>query len=111
MGSASPTDLRAINGLQCDVAVVGAGILGLAVARELQLRRPAARVVVLERERLVAVHQTGRNSGVIHAGLITVPVRSKPSFAAAALMPSTTTATGTAYRAPMRQARHCSHPG
>src|SRR5690242_529201 len=58
-----------MNGSQCDVAVVGAGILGLAVARELQLRLPAARIVVMEQERLVAAHQTGHNSGVIHAGL------------------------------------------
>lgn len=54
---------------RCDVAVVGAGILGLAVARELQLRRPDRAVVVLERENSVAQHQSTHNSGVIHAGL------------------------------------------
>lgn len=54
---------------QCDIAVVGAGILGLAVARELQIRLPAARLGVFEREHSVAMHQTGHNSGVIHAGL------------------------------------------
>jgi L-2-hydroxyglutarate oxidase LhgO len=54
---------------ECDLAVIGAGILGLAVARELQLRSPEARVVVVERERFVATHQTSHNSGVIHAGL------------------------------------------
>ena len=52
-----------------DVAVVGAGIVGLATARELLLRRPDSRVVVLEKEAGPAVHQTGHNSGVIHAGL------------------------------------------
>ena len=52
-----------------DVAVVGAGIVGLATARELLLRRPDSRVVVLEKEDGPAVHQTGHNSGVIHAGL------------------------------------------
>ncbi len=52
-----------------DVAVVGAGILGLAVARELRSRHPGATIAVLEREDRIAAHQTGRNSGVIHAGI------------------------------------------
>lgn len=50
------------------VAVVGAGIVGLAVARELT-RRLGVPVTVLEKEDRVAAHQTGRNSGVVHAGL------------------------------------------
>lgn len=57
----------------CDLAIVGAGIVGLATARELQLRRPDARVVVLEREDRVAAHQTGSNSGVAHAGIYYKP--------------------------------------
>jgi (S)-2-hydroxyglutarate dehydrogenase len=56
-----------------DVAVVGGGILGLATARELLRRRPDSQVVVLEREAEVAQHQTGRNSGVIHAGIYYAP--------------------------------------
>jgi len=56
-----------------DVAVVGAGIVGLAVARELALRDPQRRVVVLEREEHVGAHQTGRNSGVVHAGIYYAP--------------------------------------
>ncbi len=56
-----------------DVAVVGAGIVGLAVARELALRDPRRRVVVLEREDRVAAHQTSRNSGVAHAGIYYAP--------------------------------------
>jgi (S)-2-hydroxyglutarate dehydrogenase len=56
-----------------DVAVVGAGILGLATARELLRRSPDARVVVLEREDRIAAHQTGHNSGVIHAGIYYTP--------------------------------------
>jgi len=47
--------------------------LGLAVARELLVRRPGASCVVLEREPEVALHQTGRNSGVIHAGIYYEP--------------------------------------
>ncbi|HEX8857387.1 MAG TPA: L-2-hydroxyglutarate oxidase [Thermoleophilaceae bacterium] len=56
-----------------DVAVVGAGIVGLAVARELLERMPGMRVGVLEREDEVAQGQTGRNSGVIHAGIYYAP--------------------------------------
>jgi L-2-hydroxyglutarate oxidase len=54
---------------ECDVAVVGAGILGLAAARELARRHDEIRVAVLEREPAIAAHQTGRTSGVIHAGI------------------------------------------
>jgi L-2-hydroxyglutarate oxidase LhgO len=58
---------------QCDVVVVGAGIVGLAVARELALRHDGIDVVVLEREPRIAAHQTGRASGVIHAGIYYEP--------------------------------------
>ncbi|HWI43697.1 MAG TPA: L-2-hydroxyglutarate oxidase [Nocardioides sp.] len=51
------------------IGVVGAGIVGLAVAREVGRRRPGTRVVVLEAEDRVAAHQTGHNSGVVHAGI------------------------------------------
>ena len=57
----------------CDLAVVGAGILGLAVARELGARHPALRVAVLEREPRIGAHQTGHNSGVVHAGIYYAP--------------------------------------
>ena len=56
-----------------DLAVIGAGIVGLAVARELLRRRPGSSLVVLEREPEIALHQTGRNSGVIHAGIYYEP--------------------------------------
>jgi (S)-2-hydroxyglutarate dehydrogenase len=56
-----------------DVAVLGAGIVGLAVAREVTLRRPGARVLVVDRQPAVAQHQTGHNSGVIHAGVYYAP--------------------------------------
>jgi len=52
-----------------DVVVVGAGIVGLAAAYKLLKREPGLRVVVMEKEPGVAVHQTGRNSGVIHSGI------------------------------------------
>jgi 2-hydroxyglutarate dehydrogenase len=57
----------------CDTAVVGGGILGLAVARELTRREPGHRVVVLEREGRLAPHQTSHNSGVVHAGIYYAP--------------------------------------
>jgi L-2-hydroxyglutarate oxidase LhgO len=59
-----PTTDRAI-----DVLVVGAGLIGLATARAVLLDHPDASVVVLEKEHAIACHQSGRNSGVIHAGL------------------------------------------
>ncbi len=52
-----------------DIAVVGGGILGLATARELTLREPGRSIMVLEQEQALAQHQTGHNSGVIHAGV------------------------------------------
>lgn len=55
------------------IVVVGAGILGLALARELAVRHPDAELTVLEKEDAVATHQTGRNSGVVHAGLYYPP--------------------------------------
>ena len=58
---------------QADLAIVGAGILGLAVARELTARRPRLSVAVLEKEPEVGVHQTGHNSGVVHAGIYYTP--------------------------------------
>ena len=58
---------------RCDIAVVGGGILGLAVARELTARRPQDSICVLEREHELGTHQTGHNSGVIHAGVYYVP--------------------------------------
>lgn len=55
------------------IGVIGGGIIGLAVARELVGRRPGADVVLFEKEDQVAAHQTGRNSGVVHAGLYYEP--------------------------------------
>jgi (S)-2-hydroxyglutarate dehydrogenase len=52
-----------------DLAVVGAGIVGLAVAREFLRRRAGARVIVLDKEQAVGRHQTSHNSGVIHRGV------------------------------------------
>ena len=58
---------------QADLVVVGGGIVGLAVARELLAREPARTLAVLEREPELATQQTGRSSGVIHAGVYYAP--------------------------------------
>ena len=55
------------------IGIVGAGIVGLATGREIALRRPGTRVVVFEKEQAVALHQTGHNSGVVHAGIYYTP--------------------------------------
>jgi len=52
-----------------DVAVIGAGIVGLATARALLQAQPHRRVTVIEKERGVAAHQSGHNSGVLHSGI------------------------------------------
>jgi L-2-hydroxyglutarate oxidase LhgO len=55
------------------LAVVGAGIVGLAVGRQLLRANPSSTVVVIEREEVVGSHQSGHNSGVIHSGLYYPP--------------------------------------
>src|SRR5918992_1533867 len=55
------------------IGVIGAGIIGLAVARRLSQLRPDAVVTVLDKEDRIASHQTGHNSGVAHAGLYYAP--------------------------------------
>lgn len=61
-------------GTSCyDVAVIGGGIVGSASARELILRHPQMKVALLEKENRVAAHQSGNNSGVIHAGIYYKP--------------------------------------
>ncbi|MGY4712812.1 L-2-hydroxyglutarate oxidase [Mycolicibacterium sp. CBM1] len=56
-----------------DLVIVGAGIVGLAVAREWTARRPDDSVLILERESGPAHHQTGHNSGVVHGGIYYLP--------------------------------------
>lgn len=63
-----------------DLVVVGGGIVGLATAREVLIRRPGADVLVVEKETEVARHQSGHNSGVIHAGVYYAPGSLKARF-------------------------------
>lgn len=55
--------------LKYDYVVVGAGIVGLAVANEIKSRQPASRVAILEKEHELGRHASGRNSGVLHCGI------------------------------------------
>ena len=59
--------------MKCDVAIVGAGIVGLATAYAVLKQGVARRVLVLEKEAVLARHQTGRNSGVVHSGIYYKP--------------------------------------
>jgi (S)-2-hydroxyglutarate dehydrogenase len=56
-----------------DAIIVGGGIVGLATALKLLTTRPGLKVLVIEKEKEVATHQTGNNSGVIHSGLYYKP--------------------------------------
>lgn len=59
--------------LETDIAIIGAGIVGLATAYALLQKNPALRIKIIEKENQVALHQTGRNSGVVHSGVYYKP--------------------------------------
>ena len=63
-----------------DFIIIGAGILGLSTAMQLLQRFPGRRVAILDKESEVATHQTGNNSGVIHAGVYYTPGSLKAKF-------------------------------
>ncbi|MFN8160490.1 MAG: FAD-dependent oxidoreductase [Solirubrobacterales bacterium] len=67
------TASRTLPPAECDLIVVGGGIVGLAVAREAASRRPGGDIRVLEAEPEVGRHQTGHSSGVVHAGVYYEP--------------------------------------
>ncbi|HZT05760.1 MAG TPA: L-2-hydroxyglutarate oxidase [Chloroflexota bacterium] len=71
-----------------DVAIIGAGIIGLAAAREVLLRHPETSLTVLEKEPELGRHQTGHNSGVIHSGIYYAPgsVKARACVAGAAAL-------------------------
>ena len=66
-----------------DLVIVGAGIIGLATAHRYLAQCPGASVLVLERESGLALHQTGRNSGVLHSGIYYAPGSMKAELAVA----------------------------
>ncbi|GGO88459.1 L-2-hydroxyglutarate oxidase LhgO [Marinobacterium nitratireducens] len=63
-----------------DFIIIGGGIIGLSTAMQLLQRYPDRKVVVLEKESALAAHQTGHNSGVIHAGVYYTPGSLKAKF-------------------------------
>ena len=63
-----------------DVIIIGAGIIGISTAWQLQQRLPDANILLLEKENSYAKHQTGHNSGVIHAGVYYQPDSLKSKF-------------------------------
>ena len=54
--------------ITCDFLIVGGGVIGLNIARELRRRNIGAKVVLIEKEQTPGLHASGRNSGVLHAG-------------------------------------------
>ncbi len=64
----------------CDVLVIGGGVIGLSIARELRRRRPDARILLIEKEPTCGAHASGRNSGVLHAGFYYSPDSLKAKF-------------------------------
>ncbi|HAR44450.1 MAG TPA: L-2-hydroxyglutarate oxidase [Bdellovibrionales bacterium] len=63
-----------------DYTIIGGGIVGLATAYELVRAQPGKKILVLEKEKSLAQHQTGRNSGVIHSGIYYKPGSFKAEF-------------------------------
>jgi L-2-hydroxyglutarate oxidase LhgO len=58
---------------QCDFLVIGAGIVGMTIARELKSRYPSSKIILVEKEAMPGLHASGRNSGVVHAGIYYPP--------------------------------------
>jgi L-2-hydroxyglutarate oxidase len=63
-----------------DFLVIGGGVIGLSIARELRRRQPNARVTLIEKESSCGAHASGRNSGVLHAGFYYSPDSLKAKF-------------------------------
>jgi L-2-hydroxyglutarate oxidase len=59
--------------LKTDVCIIGGGIVGLATAYRISTRFPNRKIVILEKETVLAKHQTGHNSGVLHSGIYYKP--------------------------------------
>ena len=59
--------------MKFDIAIIGAGIVGLATALKIKEKSPGSKLVIIDKEKDVAAHQTGHNSGVIHSGLYYKP--------------------------------------
>ena len=65
---------------KCDVLIIGAGVVGLSTGMALLQSRPTLKVMVTDKEKDIALHASGRNSGVIHAGFYYSPDSLKAKF-------------------------------
>ncbi|MDY7579136.1 L-2-hydroxyglutarate oxidase [Herbaspirillum sp. RTI4] len=72
--------MNAQQGTTQDFVIIGGGIVGIATATQILARHPGAAVTLIEKEDRFAAHQTGRNSGVIHAGVYYAPGSMKAQF-------------------------------
>jgi L-2-hydroxyglutarate oxidase len=66
--------------VKCDVLILGSGVIGLAIGIGLLQLRPSLKVIIAEKEKQIALHASGRNSGVIHAGFYYSPESLKAKF-------------------------------
>jgi L-2-hydroxyglutarate oxidase LhgO len=65
---------------KCDVLIIGAGVVGLSTGIALLQSRPSLKVLIADKEKEIAMHASGRNSGVIHAGFYYSPDSLKAKF-------------------------------
>ena len=65
---------------KCDVLIAGGGVVGLGVGKELLILNPKLKVIIVEKERVLGSHASGRNSGVLHAGFYYSPDSLKAKF-------------------------------
>jgi len=68
--------------IETDIVIIGAGIIGLSLAREINNRHPDLRIIIVEKEDGLGYHASGRNSGVLHAGFYYTPESLKARFTA-----------------------------
>jgi len=68
---------------ECDYLIIGGGVMGLAVAKALLTRAPQSKIILIEKEEKVAVHSSGRSSGVLHAGFYYTADTLKAKFSVA----------------------------
>ncbi len=68
------------NAVECDVLIIGAGVIGLSIGIALLESKPDLKVIIIEKEKSIALHASGRNSGVLHAGFYYSPDSLKAKF-------------------------------
>jgi L-2-hydroxyglutarate oxidase len=73
-------ELKADRMTTCDFLIIGGGVIGLSIARDIRRRQPNARVLLIEKESSCGAHASGRNSGVLHAGFYYSPDSLKAKF-------------------------------